>query len=223
MRPRTSTVMAAACVCGLVVLAQRETRTQAPAATFTAVTTALTSAAQAIATFVENLEKATRAGLRTYDLVAARRAADVLRAIGARAAPLPGEQAVLVVDPIEQYLTAANAALKRGAPLPLTEATKRWAGVNARLDQVVPKVEGLLAEVKAAAASFVDPKPYNAFLAALGGRQLVLAELRKMPPPRSREETTQLQTLHDRYQELITQLQRANAALEDYIARSTTP
>lgn len=218
MRPAA---LASVLLCAAVLLGQ-EARGQAPA-TFTAITTALTSAAQAIGALVENLEKATRSGLRTYDLVAARRASEALRAISGQAAALPGEQRMLVLDPLDEYLQAANAALKRGAPLPPAEASRRWTAATGRLEQIVPKVEGLLADVKAAAPSFVDPQPYNAFVAALGGRRLVLAELKKLPPPRTREDVARLQTLHDRYAELLAQLARANTALEQYIVKSTAP
>lgn len=190
-------------------------------ATLTTVATALSSAAEAIGKFAESLEQATRAGLRTYDIVAARRAAESLRAISGKAATLPGEQTILVLDPLEQYLTDATEALKRKRPLP--DAATRWARATARLDEVVPKVEGLLADVKAARPEFVDPQPYNAFVAALGGRQLVLKELRQLPPPTSSQDVARLQTLHDRYADLLGQLGRANAALEQYILKSTTP
>ncbi len=69
----------------------------------------------------------------------------------------------------------------------------------------------------------MDPKPYNAFLAALGGRRLILGELRRLPAPQSREELAQLQGLHGRYVELLDQLGRANFALAQYIGKATSP
>jgi len=192
-----------------------------PLAVLTAIAKALSDAAEAVGKFAESLEKATRAGLRTYDLVAARRAADRLKEIGGRAAMLPMEQRIVVLDPLETYLRDATEALDRGAPL--VDAVARWSRATARLDEVVPKVESLLNDVQAARPEFIDPQPYNAFVAALGGRRVILGELRRLPAPRTREEVAQLRALHDRYVELIGQLGRANFALERYIARATSP
>ena len=220
MRSGAAMLITAALVCASGMPAGRAVHGQG-LATLTTIATALTSAAEAVGTFAESLEKATRAGLRTYDIVAARRAAESLRAISGKAAALPGEQTILILDPLDQYLRDATDALKRKRPLP--DASKRWARATARLEEVVPKVEGLLADVKAARPEFVDPQPDNAFVAALGGRQLILTELRQLPPPTSSQDVARLQTLHDRYAELIGQLGRANAALEQYILKSTTP
>jgi hypothetical protein len=192
-----------------------------PLAVLTAITKALSDAAEAVGKFAESLEKATRAGLRTYDLVAARRAADRLKEIGGRAAALPMEQRVLVLDPLQAYLRDARQALDLGAPLP--DAEPRWAKATAHIDEILPKVQSLLSDVRAAQSDFVDPAPYNALVAALGGRSLILGQLRGLSPPRSREEVAQLQGLHERYVELIAQLGRANAALEQYIVKATSP
>ncbi len=192
-----------------------------PLVVLTAVAKVLSDAAEPVGKFAESLEKATRAGLRTYDLVAARRAADRLKEIGGRAAMLPMEQRIAVLDPLETYLKDATAALDRGAPL--ADAGERWSRATARLDEVVPKVESLLNDVQAARPDFIDPQPYNAFLAALGGRRLILSELRHLSAPRSREDLAQLKGLHDRYSELIDQLGRANFALAQYIGKATSP
>jgi hypothetical protein len=75
-----------------------------PLAAVVDIAAALGETADVVIKFAESLGKGPGAGVRAYDLVAGRRAADRLREIGRQTAMLSVEQPVALIAPLERYV-----------------------------------------------------------------------------------------------------------------------
>lgn len=165
------------------------------------------AAAESLAKVAVSFEKAVAAGVRTYDLFAARNAEERLFELRARTGHLVAAQQVVVFDNISDYLTD---------PTPDT-----WKLVQDKLTTIFAEVTGVLSDLREEDSAFVATDAYQAMVVALHSRSSLIVKLRSLPPPTEPEELDVLREARDRYGNLIQNLRRANDALAAYLRENS--
>ena len=203
---------------GIIVAAAPVTRSDAqPLVILAAVAKALSDAAASVDKFADGLTKLAKLG----DFVGlpvgeAKRAQQRLLDMRARSTQVVVQQMPIFQgdnpgESLNDYIMNA----KSGASPAMLAA--RWDNVRAALAKLVGQVAGLLQDMENERSGFVNEPAYKEFLQVLRARVSLLQQLQEMPAPTTSDEIRELEVVRDKYNVLITRLDRANDALAEYI------
>ncbi len=164
---------------------------------------AVGAAGDAIGKLTDGVRKLLSAGTTGWDTLSARRTHQRLLDLSRLTSGLATEQTVEMMPGIQAYL--------------LEPTPSNWTRLQVQVDTVLARVTDLLGRLDHERSDLVLQPAYVQLQRAVTARRPVLAQLRGMPPPRSKAEMKELRRLLTRYQVLAERLDSARDELNAYL------
>jgi hypothetical protein len=178
---------------------------------------AINAAAGVVKTFAESIQGALKAGIETYDLIAARSDERRLKNILATSIVLVTEQHGLVFHDIDFFMK--------------NPGRLGWIGIIDHIITIMEKVDKLLERIEKERSDFILEESYREFIQLLHRRKIYLNQLSRSgffslsplhgPYSLTRYEIDELKDFLRTYQGMIESLKLANAALAEYIKKNS--